>query len=398
MRILQVIGIVDPAWGGPPRVAVRLAAAQAAMGHETHLLSYVADDATDWLAEQSTLVPAFDRVTVHRMTPASLWERLTATRARRILGPLTHRMDWVHIHGVWERLLSASASMAFAAGVPYCIRPAGMLDHWSLTQKRWKKGIAMALGYRKLLQRAAFFHTLTHIEAEFKARLQLRPPCEHIPNGVFLEEIDPLPPAGCFRAKCERLGDRRFILFIARLHHKKGLDLLAEAFRTVAARAPDVDLVVAGPDDGAKESFEQAIAAAGLSGRVHVVGPVYMREKIAALRDSDCFCLPSREEGFSVAVLEALAVGVPVVISEQCNFHEVQRCGAGFVTRLDAGEIAAGLMAALSSPSNRDVMGAAGRALIAEQYTWRRVAAATIAAYEKYLDPAAPLACTSLKS
>jgi glycosyltransferase involved in cell wall biosynthesis len=294
-------------------------------------------------------------------------------------------MDWIHIHGIWERLLIVAANTAFAARVPYCVRPAGMLDSWSLMQKKWKKGIALAFGYRRSLERAAFFHTLTHVEADFRTRLQLTPPCEHIPNGVCLEEIDPLPPAGSFRARHERLGDRRFILFIARLHHKKGLDLLAEAFRIVAAREPEVDLVVAGPDGGEKESFEKAIAGAGLSHRVHLAGPIYMREKIAAIRDSDCFCLPSREEGFSVAVLEALAVGVPVVISEHCNFEDVQRRGAGFVVRLDADELAAGLLAVLADRTNRDVMGAAGRALIVEQYTWPRVAAATIAAYERYL-------------
>jgi glycosyltransferase involved in cell wall biosynthesis len=348
----------------------------------------VAEGATDWLDDQIGHVPAFDRVTIHRLDSPSLLERITAARARRILRPLMPQMDWVHIHGIWERLLMAAADTAFAAGVPYCVRPAGMLDSWSLNQKKLKKRIAMALGYRKSLERAAFFHTLTRVEAEFKTRLQLAPPCEHIPNGVFIEEIDPLPPAGCFRAKHEQLCGRRFILFMSRLHHKKGLDLLAEAFRIVAAREPDVHLVVAGPDDGEKEPFEQAIAAAGLSARVHLLGPIYMQEKIAALRDSDCFCLPSREEGFSVAVLEALAVGVPVVISEHCNFDEVQTRGAGFVTRLDPGEIAAGLLAALADRATRDLMGTAGRTLITEQYTWSRVAAATIAAYEKYLAPA----------
>ncbi|MFI5379977.1 MAG: glycosyltransferase [Tepidisphaerales bacterium] len=364
---------------------MRLAAAQAALGHETHLLSYLGEDTSEWLAEQIAYVPGFDRVIIHRLDPPSLLELFTVGRAKRILGPLIHHMDWMHVHGIWERLLMVAANAAFAANVAYCVRPAGMLDSWSLMQKKWKKGIALVLGYHRSLERAAFFHTLTPAEAEFRTRLQLTPPCEHIPNGVFLEEIDPLPPAGCFRARHERLGNRRYILFIARLHHKKGLDLLAEAFRIVAAREPDVDLVVAGPDCGEKEPFEKAMAEAGLSGRVHVIGPIYMREKIAALRDSDCFCLPSREEGFSVAVLEALAVGVPAVISEHCNFDDVQRRGAGFVTRFDAGELAAGLLAVLADRANRDIMGAAGRAMIVEQYTWPRLAAATIAAYERHL-------------
>lgn len=385
MRILHVIGAIDPARGGPPRVAVRLAAAQAALGHEAHLLSYLPEGSSDWLAGQMATVPALDRVTIHRLSPPSILELFTAGRAKRVLGPLIKGMDWIHIHGVWERLLMAAANTAFACNVPYCVRPAGMLDSWSLKQKKWKKGIALSLGYRRALERASFFHTLTHVESEFRTRLGLTPPCERIPNGVSLEEIGPLPPKGRFRARHKRLGNRRFILFIARLHHKKGLDVLADAYRIVAGREPDVDLVVAGPDGGAKEPFEKTMAEAGLSDRVHVVGPIYMPGKIAALRDSDCFCLPSREEGFSVAVLEAMAVGVPVVISEHCNFDDVQTFGAGFVTSLNAEAVAAGLIAVLADRTTRRVMGAAGRALVAEQYTWNLVANATIAAYEKHL-------------
>ena len=388
MRILHVIGRIDPAWGGPPRVAVRLAAAQAALGHETHLLGYVSPGASDWLAEQRIAVPG--GVNFHLLEPASLYERVTASRAKRILSPLMPNLDWVHIHGVWERALVAAADLAFAFKVPYCVRPAGMLDGWSLSQKKWKKRIAMALGYRRSLERAAFLHALTPVEAQVKTRLKLTTSCEVIPNGIDPKEIDPLPPQGYFRAQHAALGNRRFILFLARLHFKKGLNLLADAFRIVANKMPDVDLVVAGPDEGERKRFEQSMAGAGLSRRVHIVGPIYLREKFAALRDSACFCLPSFHEGFSVSILEALAVGVPVVISEHCNFDEVQRCGAGFVVRHNAAELAAGLLAVLADPANRDAMGAAGRAMVEERYTWDRVAAATLAAYEKYRVPATP--------
>ena len=98
------------------------------------------------------------------------------------------------------------------------------------------------------------------------------------------------------------LGGRRYVVFIARLHYKKGLDYLADAFAIVAPQSPDLDLVVAGPDEGAKSDFEDRIRRAGVGKRVHLVGPLYGPDKFAALVDCTCFCLPSRQEGFSVAV------------------------------------------------------------------------------------------------
>jgi glycosyltransferase involved in cell wall biosynthesis len=116
---------------------------------------------------------------------------------------------------------------------------------------------------------------------------------------------------------------------------------------------------------------------------VHIVGPLYGRDKIAALVDAACFCLPSRQEGFSLAVTEALACGVPPVISQACHFPEVAEVGAGEVVPLEAGAVAAALARVLSDPQRHDRMAAAGRELVASRYTWSRVAAQTVEAYRR---------------
>jgi glycosyltransferase involved in cell wall biosynthesis len=259
-----------------------------------------------------------------------------------------------------------------------------MLDPWSLAQKKWKKKLAMALGRRRALQQAAFIHTLNTDEADLIQPLRLGTPCVTIPNGVFLSEIDPLPAPGTFRKRFPELGEHPFVLFLSRLHYKKGLDYLAAAFAFLAAKFPDLRLVVAGPDDGARTLFEKEIATYNLTHRVLLPGGLYGPDKFAALVDAACFCLPTRQEGFSVAVLEALASSTPVVITPECHFPDVERVGAGYIAELNAQSVAACLEKILSNPNARQTLGAAGRRLIETEYLWEKVAASTIA---HYLEP-----------
>jgi glycosyltransferase involved in cell wall biosynthesis len=168
------------------------------------------------------------------------------------------------------------------------------------------------------------------------------------------------------------------------LHFKKGLDYLADAFALAANSVPRLRLVVAGPDDGAREPFVQQIARLGLTDRTHVVGPLYGGDKIAAFVDAAAFCLPSRQEGFSVAVTEALACGIPVVISDQCHFPEVQEVGAGRVVPCDAKATGDALSQVLADASAAQRMGDAGAKLIRERFTWPKVAELTMKTYENF--------------
>jgi glycosyltransferase involved in cell wall biosynthesis len=173
------------------------------------------------------------------------------------------------------------------------------------------------------------------------------------------------------------------VLFIARLHYKKGLDYLADAFVIVAPQCPELDLVVAGPDEGAKSDFEDRIRRAGLEKRVHLIGPLYGRDKFAALVDCTCFCLPSRQEGFSVAVTEAIAARAPVVISDACHFPEVAEANAGFVLPLDPREFASAIVKIASDPQLGREMGQAGRQLIETRFNWNSIAQRSIEAYQR---------------
>jgi len=286
---------------------------------------------------------------------------------------------------VWDPLFYTAAGVAKKLGKPYVVTPHGMLDPWALGQKRWKKKLALALGYRRVLNNAAFLHYLNLDELRLTQNLHLKPPGKIVPNGIFLEEFDLLPEKGVLRAEHPEFAQAKLVLFLSRLHYKKGLDFLADAFAIVSREFADAHLVVAGPDDGARAAFESQIARLGIASRVHLIGPVYGPKKLAVLRDADCFCLPSRQEGLSVAILEALACETPVVITPGCHFPEAKESGSGIITELNAAAIAEGIATMLRDPAAARRMGQNGRKLIVSRFTWPQAAQQLINGYREVL-------------
>ena len=387
MKILHVIGSLDPADGGPPRIAACLAAAHAQLGHDVTLISHAKPSAADAIDEMLGNVPYADKVHIEYLSPAHTFlERAMALRSRRKLVPFVEQADVVHLHNVWESILRVAGALARNTDKPYFVLLNGMLDPWSLHQKYWKKRFAMALAYRQMLDGAAGLHVGNHNEYELIEPLGLTAPRVVIPNGVFMEQIEPLPSAGQFYSGHPELQGRPFLLFLSRLHHKKGLDHLAESFGLFSQQNDEAHLVVAGPDGGAQRQFERRIRALGLDERVHLTGPLYEERKWQALRDAACFILPSRQEGFSVAITEALACSKPVIITEGCHFPEVAEVGAGEVVKLDDHALAKAMARVMGDARLREEMGRAGRQLVAERFTWRSAAEQAIAAYQPALE------------
>lgn len=383
MRILHVIGSLDPKYGGPPKIAACLASAQAGLGHDVHILSQSSPGRDEQVQNMLKDIPDIEKVNFNQVMCRSGYRWLFEARLKRLMQDAVRHADVVHLHNVWELILISASNECRRMGKPYLILLNGMLDPWSLSQKRLKKKLAIALLYRRMYNGAAALHLGNIDEQNLLQPLALTSPCQIIPNGVFLEEIEPLPPAGAFRVKHPELGDAPFILFLSRLHYKKGLDYLAHAFRGVAEQRPEVHLVVAGPDGGAREPFVKMIRDAGLTDRVHVVGPIYGKTKYEALRDATCFCLPSRQEGFSIAITEALACGTPVVISEPCHFPEVDQAQAGFVLPLDPERFTQSLVTLLDDRGLRDTMSQNAAALVRQRYTWPKIAEQTLACYQQ---------------
>ena len=390
MNILHVIHSLDPQKGGPPMIAARLAAAQSSLGHSVGVLYQSDAGADERLAKAVGSIPGFDKVRLHRIEdPHSNFGEIFSSPLGQWLKTGLSDYQWVHLHAIWAPIIFQTARAAHAQGKPYVIVPHGMLDPWSLSGqgafKHFKKKLALMLGYRRMLQNAAFLHLGNADEQNLIKPLGLTTPGVIIPNGVFPQEIETLPAPGSFVAKRPELKGKRYILFLSRLHFKKGLDFLADAFAMVAKKDREVVLVVAGPDDGMQQPMTEQLRAHGVLDRVIFTGPLWGPDKLAAMIDSCCFCLPSRQEGFSLAITEAWGCRCPVVISDGCHFPEVAEAGAGWVTPLGAAPTAKALEEALAmSPEAARAMGEKGRNLVLSRFTWPKIAEATVAAYAKH--------------
>jgi glycosyltransferase involved in cell wall biosynthesis len=387
MKIVHVISSIDPAQGGPQSGCVRLAAAQSALGHDVHIISYGGIEVQKRAFKSAQDAPFFSLIHWHLLDDPDRKEQILCVKGSGQLHQVLQGASFVHIHGVWEPILRNAASAARRNRVPYCVQPHGMLDVWSMKQKQLKKRIALLLGYRKMLDQAKFLMTLNNDESRLLEPLRLKAPTLTVPNGIFLEEFADLPGKGFFHERLSLAREKRVILFLSRLHTKKGLDILADAFKLIAGSHPDVNLVVAGPDGGARENFVSQISQLEIADRVHLIGPIYGEDKLRALADASCFCLPSRQEGFSVAITEALACGLPAVISDACHFPEVGTANAGIVVSLDPVGVASALARVLDNPATASIMGQNGQRLVRENYTWPRIAELTIQGYAPNNNP-----------
>ncbi len=364
---LSVVTHLEPKYGGLSTVVPQLAS----------LLSesdrFHIDLEAFCLSGERYLPPTNGNVSVSYWTTSRrqwlLDRSLTRVFRRSVAGA-----DGVHIHGLWEQSTLIAARSARALRKPYIVSAHGMLEPWALGNSRLRKQVYAALFERGNLRGAACLHALTEAEAHnYRAFGSKGTPIAVIPNGVEVPEA--LSPDLFLEAFPAARG-KRLILFLGRLHPKKGLDLLTRAWGSLAASHPDACLVLAGPaEDSTSAELEQFAARPELAGRVLLTGMLERPLAWSALAAAECFTLPSFSEGLSVAVLEAMGAGLPVIVTRNCNLPEVEAHAAGRQIRADAGELQEALGECLrNSPEKNREMGRRGATLVAERYSWKVVA------------------------
>ena len=282
---------------------------------------------------------------------------------------LAARHDIVHLHGLWLYPSYAVDKWRRATRKPTVISSHGMLDPWALGNSSSKKRIALTAFEGRNMRAAGAFHALNTAEAKAIRSLGFTNPIGVIANGVDL------PPLNDRHATTARHDARSQLLFMGRLHPKKGIDRLIDAWRIAKQRAPDVinswRVVIAGWDDGGhRAALESLVSSADLEADIAFVGPLIGESKNAALDNASAFILPSLSEGLPMAVLEAWAHGLPVLMTGACNLPEGFAAGAAFEISAEADVMADQIVAALGDHRALALAGKAGRALVAEKFTW----------------------------
>lgn len=363
-----------------------MARAIARRGHRVEILT------TDRGAEPGEgLAPGttreLDGVTIRVFAQGSPRAFATSWRLACALDGAVAAADVVHLHSLHLFHVWATARACRRHRKPYLLRPHGTLDPYIRARR---PGLKRALGLLfedRVIRDAGALHWTAVEEGVLAAPATFGTRGVVVPNGLDLAEYATLPPAGAFRARHPELAGRRLVLFLSRLNFKKGLDLLIPAFARVAASRPDVHLVLAGPDDGMEARARGWVADHAIGSRVSFVGQLAGAEKLAVFRDAACFALPSYSENFGIAVVEAMACGVPVLISDKVNiWREIVAARAGVVARTTIDDVATALGALLDEPEGARAMGAAGRAMAAAQYDWRKIAERLEAVYRALAD------------
>jgi glycosyltransferase involved in cell wall biosynthesis len=327
-------------------------------------------------------------VTIVTLTPSRLEHTRLAPRLS-IRGPETDLEEFiraaeiVHMHGLWQLHTRRGARTARAARVPYLVACHGMADPWALGHKRWKKRIYLALVEAKNLRRASCLHALSRPELDHLRKIAPWTPVCFVPNGVDLAPFEGLPARAVLEDEHPEIKGKFVLLFFGRLHVKKGLDLLAEALGRIAPDHPELHLVVAGNDAGAWAPFRDRMGDLGLAGRMTYLGHVTGERALQVWGAADAFVLPSHSEGFSMAVLEALACRLPCLVTTACHFPELAAAGGGIVVSPDTDAVTEGLRELIErSPAERNRIGESGRRLIEDQYTWDRQAERLASVYD----------------
>lgn len=313
--------------------------------------------------------------TLSRLDPAMVPPGLSIAGPEADMLGAIRSSEVVHIHGLWQGHGRRGASVARKAGVPYVMTAHGMAEPWALRHKRLKKLAYLALVESKNLQRAACLHALSRPEIGHLRTLAPGAPVCFVPNGVDPTFFDDLPDRGALEAEHPELKDKFVLLFFGRVHAKKGLDILAEAFGTLHNDFPDLHLLIAGKDDGAWAPFADRLGELGLTDRATYVGHVGGEQARKVWAAADAFILPSYSEGFSMAILEALACSLPTLFTTACHFPEAGQADAALIVDPQIDAVTQALRGLLErSPAERAQLGANGRRLVEAEYAWDQLA------------------------
>jgi glycosyltransferase involved in cell wall biosynthesis len=279
-------------------------------------------------------------------------------------------------HGLWLHYGRVAKKIGRRRGVPVIIHPHGMLEPWALRRSQWKKQVTGRLWEFENLRGAACLRVTSTDELASVRSFGLKNPVALIPNGIDVDSYESLPSEAQAVALLPELGGKRVLLFLSRVHPKKGLPLLLRAWLELGAERRDWWLAIAGPDQGGHtEELKRLVDELGLKEAVTFPGALFGERKLAAYALASLFILPSYSENFGVAVAEALAAGLPVITTTGTPWKNLRERGCGWCPAPTVEQLAETLREALAL-NDRDLalMGAKGKEWMRRDFSWQHLA------------------------
>lgn len=380
MKILHIVQSLDPAWGGIARVLPELTTQLAKAGLECRIATLAGD-------RFGTPPETINGVEILSF-PAKPDSRLgSSPEFNRRISDLVRETDIVHLHGLWSGQNWAAGKAIRKAGKPYIMTPHSMMMPWAWKRNAWKKRPIGWLFEHNNLRNATCLHALAEGEAEGMRTIGLNDRIEIIPNGIHVDDYQNPPSLDRLFERFPAIKNKKCVLILGRIHPQKGIVAAMKGGFDALAAAEGWHLIVAGPDEAGMLPFLQAaIARKGVSDYVTFTGMLARDEVDACIHHAKVLLQPSMSEGLSMSIVEALAGGLPVIISTACNMPEVKTEDAGRVVAPSRVVVASALRKlVVLSDEELTAMGERGRKLARDRYDWQNLTPKYQKMYERVL-------------
>lgn len=361
VKILSFISSLDLNGGGPSRSVPMLVKGLAELGVDVTLMTIRSTNMNIHALEGTTaklkvLEPSFSRKEIAQYLKSE-------------------KFNLIQIQSMWDWPYHKVMVEARKLGIPYIVTPRGMLEPWSLSQKKWKKKLAWWLYQRNDVQKSVCVFTTAKMEADHISNLGITTSRAVIPNGI---ETDSYP--------CKTSIDvvNKQVLFLSRVHVKKGIEILFDAWKLIHSEFADWQLFVVGNgEDEYIQSLENRVERLGLKDSIRILPPVFGNDKTRIYQESALFCLPSFSENFGLVIAEAMSCGTPVITTTNCPWDILNETNTGWCIDLSVDNLEYALREALSmNLTELYDMGQKASKLIFDNFDYRSVTRKTLRLYE----------------
>lgn len=383
MKVLHVIPSISPALGGPTQVVLNLVKALRDCGVDAEIVTTNDNrfNVLDVPINQLIQYPLEENL--NQSVPIWFLPRFSPPMKEFIFSAAMTRWLWQHIHNydildnhyLFSYASTCAGAIARRKGIPYTVRTIGQLTPWALAQSRLKKRVYTSLIERRNLNNAAVVHCTSQGEAKDVQKFGIKSPTVTLPLGV--NQPVNYPEAKLkLRQKYAIETEKPIVLFLSRLHYVKRPDLLIQALEKLTAEKHEFHLILAGCGESEYINYlKSLVASVGLTACTSFAGFVTGEDKNLLLQGADMFVLPSFSENFGIAIAEAMAVGIPVIITPEIQIApSIAEAEAGLVVEGEVNALTAAIEKLLTSPKLRQQLGENGKQFVRSNYSWSTIA------------------------